>query len=111
MIRHALALIKPKPRQFRNYAAALATCDGYEVPDLVHTVFLKTQANRELPLSPTKAFSMLAVLVSDRNPLRVVDLGGACGAEYFNARRLLPASRVLRWTVVETPAMVAQGSP
>ena len=100
--------LKPKPRQYTSYDEALAKCDGYEDADIVGTVYAKTVANRSLPLTSTNAFTLLSLLVGGR---RVLDFGGACGIEYFNARRLLPASQKLEWTVVETPAMVARAAP
>lgn len=96
------------PRRFASYADALAHCDGYEAADIVGTVFAKTVANRgTLPLTSTNAFTLLSLLGGGR----VIDFGGACGVEYFNARRLLPPDRPIEWTVVETPAMVARAAP
>lgn len=95
------------PRQYASYAEALARCDGYENADIVGTVYAKTVANRSLPLTSTNAFTLLSLLVGRR----VLDFGGACGIEYFNARRLIPAGRRLDWTVVETPAMAAKAAP
>lgn len=105
--RRIVRRLVPRP-QFASYAEALARCDGYESADIVGTVYAKTVANRALPLTSTNAFTLLSLLVGGG---RVLDFGGACGAEYFNARRLVPASRRLEWTVVETPAMVARAAP
>lgn len=103
LARRILRRLNP-PRQYASYAEALARCDGYEDADIVGTVYAKTVANRSLPLTPTNAFTLLSLLVGRR----VLDFGGACGIEYFNARRLIPAWHKLDWTVVETPAMVAK---
>lgn len=94
------------PRQYGSYKEALAKCDGYEDADIVGTVYAKTVANRSLPLTSTNAFTLLSLLLGRK----VLDFGGACGIEYFNARRLAPRLTKLDWTVVETPAMVAKAS-
>lgn len=106
MLARILRRLKPKPRRYATYAEALDQCDGYESADIVRTVYAKTVANRSLPLTSTNAFTLLSLLMGRR----VIDFGGACGIEYFNARRLAPPWLKLDWTVVETPAMAAKAS-
>ena len=47
--------------------------------------------------------------VHPNKPLSVMELGGACGATYFEQDRLQPG-RIRSWYVVETPPMAAAGS-
>ncbi|MCK1741221.1 hypothetical protein IVA80_10150 [Bradyrhizobium sp. 139] len=65
---------------------------GYENPDLVETIFLKT-----ISYNPGGDWP----LVADINT--VLDFGGGAGLHYKMARQQSPD---IRWAVVETPAMV-----
>ena len=52
---------------------------------------------------------LLALLtMSNGSPLDVLEIGGACGAAYLEAKTWLPG-RVRRWHVVETSAMLEAG--
>lgn len=111
---------------FASYGDALQSCvdsgteSGYENSDLVRLIVAKTEryradlatAGAPIQLGATAAYSLAALLTSgDRDPIQVIDFGGAAGAHYLLARALLPESRRLRWIVVETPAMVRQAEP
>lgn len=96
-ILNGLRARKPYP----SYEAALAECDGYEAADIVSVVFEKTKALKVERLSSTNAF-----LIASLGDATVLDFGGACGADYFIARAVTGKPR--KWTVVETPAMVAK---
>lgn len=104
---------------YETYGDAQKACTGlgYEDDGLVRVVFEKTRLTKEymlsgeMPLSEYGTQSLLAVLmawhqIGDRNKLRVIDYGGACGAHYFQIRPFLPRDIQLDWVVVETPPMV-----
>ncbi|WP_271610187.1 MULTISPECIES: hypothetical protein [unclassified Bradyrhizobium] len=67
--------------------------EGYENPELVETIFLKTM-NYETNSEPWPLVDGVRT---------VVDFGGGAGVHYKTARRQSPE---IRWAVVETPAMV-----
>ena len=67
---------------------------GYENPELIETIFQKTRE-----YSPTEPWLEMAGISS------VLDFGGACGRHYKEA---VTASPMVRWAVVDTPAMVAR---
>ena len=46
--------------------------------------------------------------VEPRRALNVMEVGGACGASYFEAKHLLP-ERIGHWSITETPAMANAG--
>jgi len=105
---------------YSTYEEALADCteSDYENLDIVEVVLRKTMAYRDeistsevARLTPTTAFSLCSLLASvDSREINVVDFGGACGANYFLARAMLPKSVKLRWVVVETPAMAQRAA-
>lgn len=88
-------------KPYQSFNAALAECDGYEAADIINVVFEKTKALKIARLSPPNVF-LLACLGEES----VLDFGGACGADYFIARMV--KGKPLKWTVTETPAMVAK---
>ena len=85
---------------FSAFAAAQALTVGYGAPEIV-------QAARE----PTPSIDvdarlqqiLAALALVPQRPLSVLDLGGASGGYYYLLRPFMD----LRWTVLETPAMVA----
>ena len=105
---------------FTDYETALShTRDGgYENERIAAVVHAKTERMAADPdgcdaLTPPASRATLAgaillakALCPERDVLRVLDFGGACGAHYFTARYLVPHLRVT-WCVVETRAMVA----
>ena len=66
--------------------------EGYENPELVETIFLKT-----INYKPDANWPLVAGLNT------VLDFGGGAGLHYKVARQQSPD---IRWAVVETPAMV-----
>jgi putative methyltransferase (TIGR04325 family) len=100
-------------RRLRRYASldeAARDCDGYQDDELIEVVCRKTEGYRAglaaSELRDRQTIQNLFVLlhVSRREPIDVVELGGACGAVFFEVERWLPGL-VRRWTIVETPAM------
>jgi putative methyltransferase (TIGR04325 family) len=108
---------------YQNYASALSDCSklGYEDSDLVNVVVEKTRIFRneidenKIPLfiNSTNAFSLCSILATldTRMQVNVLDFGGAAGAHYFIARKIIPKNCALKWMVVETPAMVKRAAP
>ena len=108
------------PRQiYASYAAALEGCGGYEEADLLDVISAKTRVVRdeaaalENAASESDIHSLLALMtcaLETRKPvLKVLDFGGACGAHYYNLRRLIPRPQ-LQWVIVETPGMAERAN-
>ncbi|HEX8136562.1 MAG TPA: methyltransferase, TIGR04325 family [Pyrinomonadaceae bacterium] len=104
-------------KQYQSFEDASRDCDTYEDPRVVEVVSRKTSAFREALLSSTSmivktrqtAQNMFVLsYVFPQRALNVLELGGACGASYFELSRLLPG-RIKSWSVVETAAMAAEG--
>jgi putative methyltransferase (TIGR04325 family) len=107
---------------FADYAEALPHCrpGGYDDRAIAAVVRAKTgrlandpdASDNLLPPAGRAGLALLSALAQlvrgkDR-PIRVLDVGGACGAHYFAARHLAPAAR-FDWCVVETGAMISAG--
>lgn len=85
---------------------------GYEDNRLVQVIHLKTLRLRDAINSGTQGLTeaetplLDAVSLSSISRLQVVDLGGACGAQYLRVRKAL-GDRISSWIVVETSAVVS----
>lgn len=102
-------------REYESFNTALRDSDSYEDPRLVEVVKEKTNRYREsLNEKPAIATRQMAqnmfVLsyVEPQRPVNVLEIGGACGASYFETQLMLPG-RIHHWSIVETPAMAAAG--
>ena len=102
-------------REYESFEAALRDSDSYEDPRLVEVVKEKTKRYREsLNQKPSIATRQLVqnlfVLsyVEPTRALNVLEIGGACGASFFETELMLPG-RIRHWSIVETPAMAAAG--
>ena len=105
------------PVVYPTYEEAAAACAsaGYEDERLVAVIREKTRRLRDALRAPgplkvdlTNFRTPLGIALASRgSEMRVIDYGGACGAHYFTARKLLDAEVKLIWNVVETPAMAA----
>ncbi|MBS1670852.1 MAG: methyltransferase, TIGR04325 family [Bacteroidetes bacterium] len=105
-------------KRYNNYQEAFAECtkDGYEDDELVRVILEKTRAYKThlnsietLQISNIIAFSSLSIInliAAKKTTINVIDFGGACGAHYFELKRLLENKILINWIVVETPAMV-----
>jgi putative methyltransferase (TIGR04325 family) len=95
-----------------DFAAALSSCgSGYDDDAIAEVVCAKTALAKAVPSEsppPLGVLLALAALAGSSEPWRIIDVGGAAGAHYFQVRALLPRDTQLRWTVVETPAMAAR---
>jgi putative methyltransferase (TIGR04325 family) len=102
---------------FNNYSAALALASksAYENEAIIEVVLHKTKsilANHAYQHNVNDlnlAVALQNIYHTGKQPIEVLDFGGACGLHYFTVRRLLPKSCRLSWTVIETPAMVEAG--
>ena len=102
---------------YDSYDDALVDSHTYEDPGVIQVVSSKTEAYRNALLAgkdktvnnrqTVQNMFVLSYVWHDR-PLDVLEIGGACGASYFELNHLLPG-RIKSWHVVETPAMAAAG--
>ena len=108
---------QPSTREYASYEVALADSDTYEDSDLIEVVSRKTAAYRSslasrqdrVASSRQTVQNMLALLcAAPDEPICVLELGGACGASYFELSYLLP-EKIKSWFVVETQGMAATG--
>ena len=106
------------PLSFGSYAEALeaASSEGYGGDGLVRAVVSKTLRHREevsctkfLDITSTQTLLGLIAHGHGRS-LRVLDFGGGAGIHYFQTVAFLGAGVDIRWSVVETPEMVAAAS-
>jgi putative methyltransferase (TIGR04325 family) len=112
-----LSRSQPALKRFQSYQQALAESDSYEAADIIEVVSRKTKAfQKEVASRTTRVIddplTLQSVFVmSYLNPgrsLNVLELGGACGAAYFELSHLLPG-RFADWRIVETQAMSVAG--
>lgn len=103
--------------RYQSFESALQDSDTYEDPRVLEVVSRKTLIYRDALLSSTGRVvkarqtvqNMFALsYVEPQRPVDVLELGGACGASYFELSHLLPG-RIKSWSVVETPSMAAAG--
>jgi putative methyltransferase (TIGR04325 family) len=106
-------------RIYSSFQEALRDCGkGYEADELAGVILAKTVVFKErleaasaATLSATEAFGILSVahvlthLEGAPGEIRVIDLGGACGAHYFAFKKFFGSRVRFKWTVVETPTM------
>ncbi len=109
---------QPALKRYETYQQALAESDSYEAADIIDVVSRKTKAFRDQLASATERIIgdpltlqnlFVASYAHPGRSLNVLELGGACGAGYFELSYLLPR-RFADWRIVETPAMSAAGS-
>ena len=110
----------PVEYQYKNYESfqqALEDSNSYEDPRLIEVVKEKTRryrdalANGSRPAIATRQMAQNMFVLSYVEPQRavnVLEIGGACGASYFETQLMLPG-RIRHWSIVETPAMAAAG--
>lgn len=106
--------------QYKNYESfqkALENSNSYEDPRLIDVVKEKTRRYRDAlaigskPAIATRQMAQNMFVLSyvePHRPVNVLEIGGACGASYFEMQLMLPG-RIGHWSIVETPAMAAAG--
>src|SRR5688572_11810454 len=103
-------------REYDSFESALRDSDSYEDPRLVEIVKEKTRryrdalANAKPAIDTRQTVQNMFVLsyVEPQRPLNVLEVGGACGASYFESKLMLP-QRIRHWSISETPAMATAG--
>ena len=104
------------PREYGSFTEAFAEADTYEASDIVDLVLRKTEIYRDQladgrvrTITNYQTLQNLFVLsyVRPDQSLNILELGGACGASYFELAHLLP-HRIASWRIVETTAMAAR---
>lgn len=107
-----------QPINYNSYDEALLQCDaGYLNDYLSNVLYEKTKNYRDYVYSQDPQIADYAIsrqllsisLLGKKKLLRVVDIGGACGAHYFIANHFLRGSVEIKWHVVETYNMVQKG--
>ena len=102
---------------YPSFEQALANSNSYEDPRLIAVVSEKTTrykaalANSPRTIDSRQTAQNLFVLshVQPERAIHVLEVGGACGASYFEVKHLLP-NRIAHWSIVETPAMATAGN-
>ena len=104
-------------RAYDSFESALRDSDSYEDPRVIQVVKEKTRRYKETlasghrpAIQSRQIVQNLFVLsfVEPARPLNVLEIGGACGASYFETKAILPG-RIRHWSIVETPRMRAAG--
>jgi putative methyltransferase (TIGR04325 family) len=104
-------------REYESFESALRDSDSYEDPRLIEVVKEKTRSYKETlagehrpPVQTRQTVQNMFVLsyVEPNRPLNVLEVGGACGAAYYEAKSMLPR-RTRHWAIVETPVMATAG--
>lgn len=102
---------------YPSFEDALADSNSYEDPRLIQIVREKTKIYRDafpstspLVASRQTAQNMFVLsYVAPERAVNVLEVGGACGASYFEMKHLLP-NRIGQWAITETPAMSEAGN-
>lgn len=121
------ALIRKQPEKaiaYPSYEEALKACrtHGYSNEKIIDMVEMKTRVGREAiqaetailaDFQVTRALLVLSTVLKDKRktenqPIKVVDIGGACGMHYFTVQKFFHSP--IEWIVVETPAMVSRAT-
>lgn len=113
-----LRVLASKPKKtYDDFDSAIADTDTYEDPDIIKVVSVKTQLLTEAlqnnaPRTITNRSTLQASLAImhgwSGRPLEILEIGGACGANYFELNGLLPHA-IRRWVIVETAEMANAG--
>lgn len=102
-------------QEYDSFESALRDSDSYEDPRLIEIVSRKTShyrqkltadGSRKISSRQTAQNVFVLSYVEQAHPLEILEVGGACGAGYFEMKHLLP-ERIAQWCICETPAMAA----
>ena len=106
-----------KLRTYASFEDARRDSDTYEDSQLIEVVKEKTKRYRDTlansdsrSVATRQAAQNMFVLsyVEPQRKINVLEVGGACGASYYETKHLLP-NRIQHWSIVETAAMAATG--
>lgn len=101
-------------RKYSSFNEALKDSDTYEDQEVINVVAQKTQILKESiehglcdEITDHRLIQNLFILsyIFHKNTMKVIELGGACGASYFLLNHFVP-HYFKTWTIVETPSMV-----
>jgi putative methyltransferase (TIGR04325 family) len=101
---------------YESFEQALANSNSYEDPRLIQVVSEKTKRYKAALDSSARTIEsrqtaqnlfVLSYVQPDR-AINILEVGGACGASYFELKHLLP-NRIAHWSITETPAMATAG--
>jgi putative methyltransferase (TIGR04325 family) len=103
--------------EYENYNEALKNCgNGYENNELCQMVgdktviYQKTLLQKPYSMNATNAFLVSALYQYCRrfskNEINILDIGGACGAHYFETKLFFQENINIRWNIIETQEMV-----
>ena len=109
---------KSSIKEYDSYNSALEDSNTYEDPAIIEVVASKTKSYKESLTSNARQYIdidfqtaqnmfVISYIHSDRS-IGVLELGGACGASYYELSHFLPGM-IGHWFVVETRAMAAAG--
>jgi len=103
--------------EYKTYNEALKNCNnGYSNHELCKMIGDKTIAYKNVLLqkpyfiNATNVFLVSAIFqysnLFSKNEINVLDLGGACGAHYFETKLFFRENTKLYWNIIETQEMV-----
>ena len=104
-------------KDYETFQKALEDSNSYEDPRLIEVVKEKTRRYQDAlakggrPAIATRQMAQNMFVLSYVEPHRgvnVLEIGGACGASYYEMQLMLPG-RIRHWSIVETPGMAAAG--
>jgi putative methyltransferase (TIGR04325 family) len=106
-----------KLRAYASFEDALRDSDSYEDPALIEIVKEKTKrykaalatASRSIESRQSAQNMFVLSHVMPERTINVLEVGGACGASYFEIKHLLP-KRIKHWSITETAAMANAGN-
>jgi putative methyltransferase (TIGR04325 family) len=102
-------------QEYASFQEALNDSDSYEDARLIEIVAEKSKIYRNQlrglatrTVNTRQLTQNLFVLsyVFSGNPITVLEVGGSCGASYFEMKQSLP-DKIGKWAIVETPAMAS----
>lgn len=108
----------PTMRAYPSFEDAQRDSDTYEDPQLIEVVKEKTKryrdalansASRAVTTRQTAQNMFVLSYVEPQRAINVLEVGGACGASYFETKHLLPLC-IAHWAIAETRAMAAAGN-
>ena len=107
----------PQYKEFESFESALRDSNSYEDPRIIEVVREKTKrykaaltnSSRSIESRQTAQNMFVLSHVTPERAINVLEVGGACGASYFEIKHLLP-KRIAHWSITETPAMANAGN-
>jgi len=101
-------------KKFGSFNEALYNAGSYDNPDIINIVSYKTKIFKDSiknnPSNLLKDYQIIQNLfvlsfLSQKKPLKILEIGGACGATFFLINHHIPEF-IKTWTIIETNGMV-----